>query len=735
MENNNQISEGNPIEATSTPTSESPFYTADLLSKEAWRAALKTGDSTSFECTSFVTYESASTQPPGVFAGTSQPNSPGTHFATLRPAHSRTSTPLYGTWSPLLDRDEVHKQNGISEQPGLVAWTSEEDGQHCHADALTLESQKRDGPAKQEPSGRNSEQRNSGILQNIWSASSAWIGSLNTEIATRRRSVQDIAVGLPTSAPATPSPTKSQFVQSDSDAPPSKLFQNLWKRSSAWIGTRNIDVDAHRNGAHQELLTTQEPTINLGESPIRGGYKFSVLIDDPRAIAAELQQILINQLMELTEAYCRYNPDGYDMHLINYPSKSVICKAANVLDVFRASLQTSSEKLHERLHDVLKLYLDALAAAQNMATPSQFISWRPLIILVLIRNFPTRDLLTVVENAYRELGPALSSQIRITFIQIGDEEPVSRGIRQFGDAFNQSNFQEFISIVLPSEKSRLPEALIRCFIRMAEPYPAPSYHLPISPSPHAHARSNASAAVPAILAIKAEEQDQVDQVKDDEGASKIKESHVAAEGPNHDSVSSSPHRLSHQRTPSKSIRLGLMLLVAQAWVIHDPSRTGYLDKSRIVPFFATLPDELNASPYPAELRIPSLLARSRSSTEPSNHGIDLVKLADYFNSLDFEQIRRRRKKYNYLFWDATLLAQADPKGIPFNHMSVLLSHYGTTDDVEPLDLAKVLGIASSSFTVEDCVRMDRIWSLMRMQRCRKQFLRQKEQGKPDRPVS
>lgn len=321
MENNNQIPEGNPIEATSTPTSESPFYTADLLSKEAWRAALKTGDSTSFECTSFVTYESASTQPPGVFAGTSQPNSPGTHFATLRQAHSRTSTPLYGAWSPLLDRDEVHKQNGISEQPGLVAWTSEEDGQHCHADALTLESQKRDGPAKQEPSGRNSEQRNSGILQNIWSASSAWIGSLNTEIATRRRSVQDIAVGLPTSAPATPSPTKSQFVQSDSDAPPSKLFQNLWKRSSAWIGTRNIDVDAHRNGAHQELLPTQEPTINLGESPIRGGYKFSVLIDDPRAIAAELQQILINQLMELTEAYCRYNPDGYDMHLINYPQQ------------------------------------------------------------------------------------------------------------------------------------------------------------------------------------------------------------------------------------------------------------------------------------------------------------------------------------------------------------------------------------------------------------------------------
>ena len=282
MENTTHLLEESVTEATSrlsTPTSESPPYAVEVWSTEAWRANLKTGDSTSMECTSLITYDSASTQPPGVFAGTSQPSSPGAYFATLRGSHSRTSTPLHGTWSPLLDREGAHTRR-IDEQLLEIASRGVEDGRLPPVEALVLGDLEEDEPSEKDSTSRNPEQRNSGILQNIWSASSAWIGSLNTELNMKRKSLQDLPAGTVASAPATPSPTKTRFAQSDSDVPPPRLLQNIWKRSSAWIGTRNAETETEYGAATQEHRPTKtsESSVALDDSPVRGGYKLSVLV-------------------------------------------------------------------------------------------------------------------------------------------------------------------------------------------------------------------------------------------------------------------------------------------------------------------------------------------------------------------------------------------------------------------------------------------------------------------------
>jgi voltage-dependent calcium channel len=65
--------------------------------------------------------------------------------------------------------------------------------------------------------------------------------------------------------------------------------------------------------------------------------------------------------------------------------------------------------------------------------------------------------------------------------------------------------------------------------------------------------------------------------------------------------------------------------------------------------------------------------------------LDLRKLAKNLSTMDSEEIRRRRKLYNRLYWEASLLlSQGDVKGISFQSMLTLLSHYKLIDDEKAL---------------------------------------------------
>jgi voltage-dependent calcium channel len=64
--------------------------------------------------------------------------------------------------------------------------------------------------------------------------------------------------------------------------------------------------------------------------------------------------------------------------------------------------------------------------------------------------------------------------------------------------------------------------------------------------------------------------------------------------------------------------------------------------------------------------------------------LDLRKLAKNLQRLDHDEVRRRRKVYNRVFWEARLLAQGDPRGIPFIQMLLLLAHHKLIDDDKAL---------------------------------------------------
>jgi hypothetical protein len=52
--------------------------------------------------------------------------------------------------------------------------------------------------------------------------------------------------------------------------------------------------------------------------------------------------------------------------------------------------------------------------------------------------------------------------------------------------------------------------------------------------------------------------------------------------------------------------------------------------------------------------------------------------------LNHDEVRRRRKVYNRVFWEARLLAQGDARGIPFIQMLLLLAHHKLIDDDKAL---------------------------------------------------
>ena len=64
--------------------------------------------------------------------------------------------------------------------------------------------------------------------------------------------------------------------------------------------------------------------------------------------------------------------------------------------------------------------------------------------------------------------------------------------------------------------------------------------------------------------------------------------------------------------------------------------------------------------------------------------LDLRRLDRNLEGLDHDAVRRRRKLYNRVFWEARLLAQGDARGIPFPSMLLMLTHHKLIDDDKAL---------------------------------------------------
>lgn len=68
---------------------------------------------------------------------------------------------------------------------------------------------------------------------------------------------------------------------------------------------------------------------------------------------------------------------------------------------------------------------------------------------------------------------------------------------------------------------------------------------------------------------------------------------------------------------------------------------------------------------------------------------DMKSLLELVNkdlkSLDYEEVNRRRKVYNRVFWEARLLAEREVQGISFLRMLVLLGYNRVIDEEKTLE--------------------------------------------------
>ena len=155
-----------------------------------------------------------------------------------------------------------------------------------------------------------------------------------------------------------------------------------------------------------------------------------------------------------------------------------------------------------------------------------------------------------------------------------------------------------------------------------------------------------------------------------------------------------------------------MRIFKKAWAIYDTNRTGYLRRQHFVPFFSVRPprsflvttrrrliqhDSLlqrlsgvfNVRLYAAENRVDALRQAASwdlSVKAPSARvveGLDLEALDDILDSIDYDEVKRRKRIFNRLYQEA-LLTEEPGRGISFTNMLLMLAHYKLIDPAKSL---------------------------------------------------
>lgn len=161
-------------------------------------------------------------------------------------------------------------------------------------------------------------------------------------------------------------------------------------------------------------------------------------------------------------------------------------------------------------------------------------------------------------------------------------------------------------------------------------------------------------------------------------------------------------------TGAKSITREQMRSFKKIWGEFANPKTGYLERANFVPFFGVCPKAhvLPGHPdglqklsgvfevrlYPIEHSIPNIMAACRSSSpDPElwpppriSHGIDLGKLSQVLDRIDFSAARKRRAVYSRLYHEASITHQQG-RGISFTGMLMLLAHHKLIVDKEALE--------------------------------------------------
>jgi len=165
----------------------------------------------------------------------------------------------------------------------------------------------------------------------------------------------------------------------------------------------------------------------------------------------------------------------------------------------------------------------------------------------------------------------------------------------------------------------------------------------------------------------------------------------------------------------------------KVWTEFDPSRKGYLPRSKFVAFFSRLSGIFEVRIHAPEANVRKILEKCQGLdadlTQPASRvdGVDISRLQRVLGSLDFSRTRQRRDIYNRLFQEA-LFVQEPGKGISFTNMLLLLAHYKLIDDEKALKVDELLRRQSTKSYIADRVNVDRVRSMLRMVHHRRKFL-------------
>ncbi|KAJ3718090.1 Ion transport protein-domain-containing protein [Lentinula guzmanii] len=189
---------------------------------------------------------------------------------------------------------------------------------------------------------------------------------------------------------------------------------------------------------------------------------------------------------------------------------------------------------------------------------------------------------------------------------------------------------------------------------------------------------------------------------------------------------------------SKAITREEMRSFKKVWAEFANPQTGYLERSQFVPFFGRLSGVFEVRLYPAQYNIRNIAAACKVSpsdnsqstltnvhrwSTSSNYaeGLDINKLNNVLDGIDYSTIRKRRAIYNRLYHEATI-AHQQGRGISFTDMLLLLAHHKLIKDSEALVLRDLVIRTETNKLVTDLVNLDRVQSLLKMISLRRRFL-------------
>jgi len=184
---------------------------------------------------------------------------------------------------------------------------------------------------------------------------------------------------------------------------------------------------------------------------------------------------------------------------------------------------------------------------------------------------------------------------------------------------------------------------------------------------------------------------------------------------------------------SKSITRAQMRSFKKVWAEFANPKTGYLERSRFVPFFGKLSGVFEARIYPSEFSIPNIQARCKPSNDSQYSwpgrivdGVDLSKLEKALKEIDYTAIRKRRAVYARLYHEASISHQQG-RGMSFTDMLFLLAHHKLIVDRDALVLKDLVVRTETNKLVTDLVNLDRVRSLLKTISHRRRFLKYKQQ--------